>query len=44
MLNEEYILKQEVVVIEIPEWKCQPNIARNTQLKEIRTKVKKLKK
>ena len=29
ILHEEYILKQEVVVVQTPEWKFKANIARN---------------
>ena len=29
ILHREYILKQEVVVVQTPEWKCKANIVRN---------------
>ena len=32
VLHEVYILKQEVVGIEIPEWKLKAKVARNTKL------------
>ena len=31
MLHREYILKQEIVVAQTPEWKVKVNIARNTR-------------
>ena len=30
ILDGEYILKQDIVVVQIPEWKYKTNIARNT--------------
>ena len=38
ILLEVYIYKLKVVVIEIPEWKLKTKLARNTILKEIKTK------
>ena len=38
ILREVYIYKLKVVVIEIPEWKLKTKLARNTILKEIKTK------
>ena len=29
ILHGEYLLKQKVVVVQTPEWKCKANIARN---------------
>ena len=34
ILYEEYILKQGVVVTEIPDWKLKAKIARNTTFEE----------
>ena len=34
ILHEKYIQKQEVVVIEIPEWKLKAKMARNTTFEE----------
>ena len=34
LLYEEYILKQEAVVTEIPDWKLKAKIARNTTFEE----------
>ena len=34
IFHEEYILKQEAVVIEIPKWKLKAKISRNSIFKE----------
>ena len=34
ILHREYILKQEVVVVQTPEWKFKANIARNATFQE----------
>ena len=36
ILHEEYILKQEVVVVQTPEWKCKASIARNVTLSHVK--------
>ena len=33
ILHEEYILKQEVMVVEISEWKLKAKIARNNKIR-----------
>ena len=36
ILHEEYILKQEVVLVQTPEWKCKASIARNATLGHVK--------